>query len=272
MDVNSNILFAGSDEPLSARTLILDLVDTGAPPALSVRELVRAGAAFGIEPTGIRTALTRLKAEGRIRQVERGRYAIGASGALLQQRILGWRTVLERRRDWRGDWLFAIAGPQERADRTIWRRTVRALGLEGFAEAEINVWARPDNLADGAAGMRQRLAELEAAPSLLVVQARALDPERAARFQTLWNGHALQDGHARLADLLDRSAAGIDQADLPGAAVETLLLGRQAIRNIMRDPLLPDALCPTRALSRLIASMTDYDRLGKRIWHAFLSD
>ena len=57
---------------------------------------------------------------------------------------------------------------------------------------------------------------------------------------------------------------------LPAAAAETLLLGRQAIRAIMRDPLLPERLCPSDALAALIAAMTRYDRLGKRIWARYL--
>lgn len=265
------MLMAGS-QPISARTLILDLVDTGEPPAFSVRELVRAGAAFGIEPTGIRTALTRLKADGSVHQVERGRYTIGARGATLQHRILGWRTVIDRRRAWRGEWLLAIAGPQERADRTVWRRTVRALELEGFAEAEVNIWTRPDNLAGGVDGMRQRLIALESAPSLLLVQANGLDPARAVRFPGLWQGDTLRDAHARLASALDHSATRIGTAALPAAAAETLLLGRQAIRAIMRDPLLPEDFCPTDGLSALIAAMTRYDRIGKRVWHDYLAD
>ena len=271
MDELCNMLMATSPQPISARTLILDLVDTGEPPAFSVRELVRAGAAFGIEATGVRTALTRLKADGSVSQMERGRYTIGGRGAALQRRILGWRTVLDRRRAWQGEWLLAIAGPQERADRTVWRRTVRALELEGFAEAEVNVWARPDNLAGGIDGMRQRLTALEAAPSLLLVLASGLDPARAARFPALWQGDTLRDAHVRLATALDHSATRIAAADLPAAAAETLLLGRQAIRAIMRDPLLPEDFCPTDGLSALIAAMIRYDRIGKRVWHDYLA-
>ena len=118
--------------------------------------------------------------------------------------------------------------------------------------------------------MRQRLAELEAAPSLLVIQARNLDTARSIRFRMLWRCEEIRDAHRRLADLLDRSAAMIGEKDLPAAAAETLLLGRQAIRAIMRDPLLPDALCPGDGLSRLIASMNRYDRIGKRIWRNYL--
>ncbi len=270
MDQERNIIVA-EDDAMSARTLILDLLDTGEPPAFSASDLVRAGAAFGIEAPGIRTALTRLKSEGRVQPIARGRYTIGANAEPLKRRILGWRTRLDRRRAWDGQWLLAIAGPQERADRTAWRRTLRALDLEGFAEAEVNIWARPDNLADGAAGMRQRLAELEAAPSLFVVEARALDSARATYFPTLWQSDALRASHTRLAARLERSAADVEASDLPVAAAETLRLGRQAIRAIMRDPLLPEDLCPSDALTDLIATMTRYDRLGKRIWTQYLA-
>ena len=258
-------------DAMSARTLILDLFDTGDPQDFSVAELVRAGAAFGIEAPGIRTALTRLKSEGRVRPIARGRYAIGANAEPLQQRILGWRTRLDGRREWNGGWLLAVAGPQERADRTVWRRTLRALELEGFAEAETNVWARPDNLAGGADGTRARLADLEAAPSLFLCEARGLDPGRAARFRMLWKSDGLRAAHRQLAGDLDRSAEAVGAMDLAAAAAETLRIGREAIRRIMRDPLLPEALCPTDALTELVEAMTRYDRIGKRMWRAYLA-
>lgn len=257
-------------DAMSARTLILDLFDTGDPQDFSVAELVRAGAAFGIEAPGIRTALTRLKSEGRVRPIARGRYAIGANAEPLQQRILGWRTRLDGRREWNGGWLLAVAGPQERADRTVWRRTLRALELEGFAEAETNVWARPDNLVGGADGARERLTDLEAAPSLFLFEAGGLDAGRAARFRTLWQSDVLRAAHRKLAEDLDRSAGAVGDMDLAAAAAETLRIGREAIRRIMRDPLLPEALCPTDALTELVDAMTRYDRIGKRMWRAYL--
>lgn len=271
MDEKRNTIMADGNA-MSARMLILDLLDTGDPPTFTAGDLVRAGAAFGIEAPGIRTALTRLKSEGQVQSVARGRYTIGANAEPLKQRILGWRSRLDRRQAWAGHWLLAIAGPQDRADRTAWRRTLRALELEGFAEAEVNIWVRPANLADGADGMRHRLIRLEAARSLLVAEARALDDERNARFRTLWDVDTLQASYKRLASLLEESAAKIETRDLPSAAAETLLLGRQAIRAIMRDPLLPEELCPSDALAGLIAAMIRYDRLGKRIWKRYLAE
>ena len=272
MDVQRNTGITAAPVSVSARTLILDLLDTGDPHSFTVRELVRAGAAFGIKPTGIRTALTRLKAEGRVRPLARGRYTIGASGEPLKQRILGWRTVLDRRCEWTGDWLLAIAGPRERYDRSRWRRTVRALGIEGFVEAETNVWVRPDNLHGGPHTVRTSLAALEAAPTLLLVQARGLDGGRTVRYRELWRAGDMREAHRELAARLDRSVTAIEKAELPAAAADSLLLGRQAIRAIIRDPLLPEALCPSDALEQLIAAMVRYDRVGKRVWLSYLAD
>ena len=45
MDTERNIVNSADAGGMSARMLILDLLDTGAPPAFTVAELVRAGAA-----------------------------------------------------------------------------------------------------------------------------------------------------------------------------------------------------------------------------------
>ena len=59
--------------------------------------------------------------------------------------------------------------------------------------------------------------------------------------------------------------------DLSAAAAETLTLGRQAIRRITRDPLLPEELGPSDDLTRLVDAMIVYDRIGKRVWRDYLA-
>ena len=53
--------------------------------------------------------------------------------------------------------------------------------------------------------------------------------------------------------------------------VETLSIGRYVIRHILLDPLLPKALLATDDRYRLIEQMRQYDRLGQRLWQAFLA-
>ncbi len=101
---------------LDARTLILDLFaafDGGPSHAriLSTRDLLRAGDLMDLSPTAVRTAITRLKQDGRIRAVDRGRYSQGEGDDPWRRRIDGWREVLSRRRAWDGGWLMAAARP-----------------------------------------------------------------------------------------------------------------------------------------------------------------
>lgn len=271
LDKHCNDMDLVDDEPLSARSLILDLIDIDDAATVDVRQLTRAGEAFGIEAAGIRTGLARLKREGTIEQVGRGRYAVGVGGQVLQRRVAGWRDVLNRRRTWKGDWLLVVAGPLERADRTTWRRTLRALELEGFMEAETNVWTRPDNLVGGAKAIRARLNDLECAPSLLLVRASGMDPARQRAYPKLWPTEALQASHAELTELLQRAAEALTGAHGHDAARTALTLGRRAVRQILRDPLLPDDICSPQPLARLIAAMTHFDTLGKRIWQDFFA-
>lgn len=259
------------DGEVSARTVILDLLATGHGAAFSAADFVRAGTAFGLGPISMRTAITRLKAETRLVQEGRGSYRVGPAAEPLQRRIRGWRSVLERRTCWDGAWLLALAGPAERADRTIWRHTVKALGFEGFVEAETNVWARPANLAGGAEAMRQRLAELGYASSLLLVTAWDFDAVRRERLPGLWDGPALAGGHTELRIALQRSRDRLARAEPATAAAETLRLGRRAVRRIVLDPLLPDSFGTAEALRALVAAMEVYDGFGKAVWRDFLA-
>lgn len=258
------------DAPITARTLVLDLLGANGRAGYSTAQLVCAGAAFGLAAVGMRTAIARLKAQGRVRQVARGAYAIGPAGEPLQRRLRDWRNVLSRRAAWNGAWLMAIAGPVERADRNAWRRTLRALDFNGFAEAEAGLWVRPDNLVGGAPGARVQLADFGHADTLMVVSAHDVDDDRDARFRALWDAATLTASLADIADRLERHAEAITRQSPAQAAADTLLLGRAAIRAIVHDPLLPDALCAPAGLARLIAQMTRYDRLGRQAWQAYL--
>lgn len=255
--------------PPGARTIVLDLIATRQHTTLSAADLVRAGAAFGIEPTGMRTAIARLKADGRIRLVSRGHYTAGDRTEPLQRRLRGWRSIVDRRRTWSGSWMLALISSIERADRTVLRRTIRALEIGGFREAEPGMWMRPDNLVGGVSSVRTEFAALGAAPSMLMANARDLDGDREARLPSLWRAAELASAHLDLAMRLDAHAGMIEREPVPAAAAATLILGRAAIRRIIRDPLLPDQLGGIDALETLIDSMNRYDVVGRRAWQAF---
>ncbi|MEG3178747.1 hypothetical protein U1872_21155 [Sphingomonas sp. RB3P16] len=255
-----------------ARTVILDLLSTRERETCSAAEIVRAGSAFGIEATGMRTAITRLKADHRIRQVARGLYAPGEASEPLQRRLQGWRTIIDRRGGWSGGWLLVVISSAERADRSGLRRTMRALDFGGFAEAEGGIWVRPENLHGGVATVRAELTALGALPSMLMARTHDFDVAREARLRSLWNMADVEPGYRSLAAALDAHGEHAFEEPLATAAATTLILGREAIRRLVHDPLLPDELGGVAALTDLLAAMTRYDRIGQLVWRRFLTD
>jgi phenylacetic acid degradation operon negative regulatory protein len=79
------------------------------------------------------------------------------------------------------------------------------------------------------------------------------------------------EGYSRLIEELKRSEERASSLSIDQALVETLSIGRYAIRHILLDPLLPKALLGTDDRYRLIEQMRQYDRLGQRLWQAFLA-
>lgn len=257
----------GNKETFDARTLILDLLAARANPVFDVRSLLRAGDLFDLSPEAMRTAIARLKREGRLKAIGRGRYAEGDAPGPWRRRIDGWRGVLDRRAPWHGDWFLAALRPSS-ITRTEWRRTLRALNAEGFRQTSQGPWLRPGNLAGGVEACRTRLLDLGAAPGLLLARAEGLDANVA--ILDLWDTAALADeARANLRRLAD-SAQRLDGLAPAEAARESLLLGRSVVRAILLDPLLPESWSSSTVLPELIAAMKDYQRHGVAAWSTYL--
>jgi phenylacetic acid degradation operon negative regulatory protein len=62
-----------------------------------------------------------------------------------------------------------------------------------------------------------------------------------------------------------------ERTQTPEACLEEhFLLGREAIRLIVLDPLLPEPLAPTDERRSLVADARDYNDAGLRLWALFL--
>lgn len=262
-DKNSN------KETPDARTLILDMLAARGDPTFDVRSLVRAGALFGLSPQAMRTAIARLKREGRLKSLGRGCYAGGDAPGPWRRRIDGWRDVLARREPWKGDWFMAALRPGA-VSRTQWRHTLRALNAEGFRQTSQGPWLRPGNLAGGVEACRDRLTDLGAAPSLLLSRSESLSPP--VPFRDLWDIERLENDARRTLGRLRASAAGLEGLAPAQAAWESLIVGRAVVRAIVLDPLLPEAWTPSAVLPELIAAMKAYRRQGVTAWTAYLAD
>jgi phenylacetic acid degradation operon negative regulatory protein len=254
----------------SPRSLILDLLSTlGRAPA-PVRALVEAGQLFGIAENTLRVALTRLLADELVERDARGRYRLGPAAAAVSQQTRGWREVEERRIRWDGAWVGVSTAGLGRGRAAQRQRRARALRLLGFRPLATGLEIRPDNLAGGVPGVREQLAGLGLEAPALVFRLDELDAESTARACSLWDGATLVASYCEVRARIEASAARLPQLPREEAMTESFLLGGAAIRQIVRDPLLPDPIVPAHELRALVAAMRRYDRLGRSAWAGWL--
>ncbi len=251
------------------RSLILNLLLAAEGEPLPAREAVAAAALFGIRENSVRVTLARLAGAGLIEAAGRGSYRLGPAATGLAADVATWRTALTRLRDWDGGWIAVHVGSLGRSDRVALRARDRALALAGLRELERGLFLRPDNLVGGVAALRERLHKLGLDDGAAVFVARDLDAAREARARALWDGEALTRGYhemqARLADWLARAP----ELDPEEAARESFLLGNEAIRQLVFDPLLPAPLVDAEARHTFSAMVQRFDREGHAIWQQF---
>jgi phenylacetic acid degradation operon negative regulatory protein len=250
---------------MTARGLILSLMNAIGTEQMSTAQLVSAGKIFGLEASAVRMAATRLIKEGLLASAGRGRYVSGPGAAALRNQVRGWRQLEERRRPWSGEWLAVLTGNLGRTDR-------RRLALNGFAEAEPDLWIRPSNLALSLAALRDELITLGLDQEASLIQISDYLAPTSDDFSQLWDAEALQAEYRKALDLVQRSMTQIGELTAIQAARETLLLGQAVIRLINLDPLLPDEMVDGALMRTLIDEMKRYDRLGKRCWRDYYAE
>ncbi len=254
----------------SAKSLILDLLQSLRGRSMPVRALVEAGALFGLAENSVRVALVRLLARGLVERDGPGRYRLAASAQPISRRVGGWSSADARTLRWNGSWVGAFVHGLARGDRPGRRRDARALAFLGFAELEPGLFIRPDNLRGGVAQTRRELYALGLDPAARVLAASQLDDESETRARQLWDGASLVRGQREAREHVERSAARLPRLRREAAMVETFLVGGRAIRQIALDPCLPEEIAPLSERRALVAAMRDYDRTGRAHWSDFM--
>lgn len=252
------------------RQLILRLLLGAGGAPLSARDAVRACALFGIPASGVRVALARLAAAGLVEPVERGAYRLGPRASTLAADVAAWREAHARTREWSGDWIAVHVGALGRSNRVALRARVRALGMLGLRELDRGLHVRPDNLAGGVTAVRKRLSRLGLERDAAVFQASGFDAERERRARSLWDGGALARGYRATRTRLARWLANFRRLDLDAAARESFLLGDEAIRQLVFDPLLPRPLVDEQARADFVETVIRFDAAGQAVWNEFL--
>lgn len=256
---------------LSAPSLLLDLLGTHGGE-VNVAGLCRAGAVFGVGGTTVRVTLTRLVAEGKLRRVRRGVYAPPSDPSELSQRVAAWRRHGEELVDWEGDWVAVHDGDVLRSDKVAWRTHQRALSLSGFRALGNGLQVRPNNRPGGAKATAAALRGIGLSSGASVFLAGPFDSELYARAASLWDIDGIQRALAGRRAEIAQSLARLDSMGRDAAVRETLLLGRDTITLILRDPVLPDQLMPSAARTELIAAMSGYQAAALPLWKEWLEE
>lgn len=252
------------------KNLILNLLLAAGGEPLSASDAVASCQLFGIRENSVRVALVRLNAAGLIESVGRGAYRLGPQAATLAADIASWRHAEQRVCDWDGSWLMVSTAGLRRSDRAALRLRERALALAGFETLAPELHVRPDNLVGHAEGARHRLQQLGLDPDAHVFVARDLAPELDQRARQLWADKHLDQSYARTRHKLDAWLQGADQLELETAARESYVLGNEAIRQLVFDPLLPHPLVDANARSDFLKAVIAFDAAGHRIWQRLL--
>jgi phenylacetic acid degradation operon negative regulatory protein len=255
---------------LTARELVIDFLSNRYPREMSVQEITAVGSALGFSEQSLRMALTRLVEQSVAANTGRGLYRLSPSGEAMRDEVRKWRHLDGLAKPWSGAWIGVFDANVPRSDRAALRRHERAMRLRGFRELQVGFWIRPANLRDSVAELRDHLRALGLHPAALVVGLHGLDDHTRASATSLWDTAAMLGTYRALTDELLASKVKLERLSLDIAAAESMVLGRDVIRHINLDPLLPDELMPQEALASLVRTMSDYDHNARQIWRRFM--
>ncbi len=248
------------------RSLILNLLLASEGRGQSARELITGCALFGIRENSVRVALVRLAAEALVEPASRGVYRLGPRAAALASDVVTWRSAEERVREWGGGWITAHVGALGRSNRVTLRARDRALAMVGLRELDRGLYVRPDNLVGGVKEVRERLHKLGLDEAAAVFIATDFDAGRQARACNLWDGTALTQGYRDTRLALEHWRHRAESLDPETAAREAYVLGNEAIRRLVFDPLLPSPLVDVDERRALAVAVRDHDRTGHALW------
>lgn len=255
---------------LTAKELVLDFLSNRAPREMAAKVIVDSAAALGFSEQSIRMALTRLVEEELARNPARGLYRLAPSGDAMRREVRKWRNITALTQSWSHDWICIYDAPIARSDRAALRRHEQAIRLRGFREFRAGLWLRPANLRLSTAEVREELGALGLHRDALVAEIRNLDEPARDQAMGLWDVKVLLASYEALMAAMESSQRRVAWMELADAAAETLVLGRDVIRHINLDPLLPEELMPQRPLRAMVHKMLEYDEKARMIWRQFM--
>ncbi|MDX1496344.1 MAG: PaaX family transcriptional regulator C-terminal domain-containing protein [Salinisphaeraceae bacterium] len=250
----------------TAKKLILGLLLAREGQPLTVREAINACALFNITENNVRVTLVRLSGEGLIESHGRGAYVLGPAAITTASEVAHWHEAEARLQPWSGSYICVHTSTLGRSDRKALRRREWALNILGMRELERGLYLRPDNLAGGVDGVRQRLLSLGLEAAAAVFVATDFDRERRQHIEQLWDGSALNNLYNKETQRLERWMERCQELEADVAARESYLMGSKAIRQLVFDPWLPEPMIDAAARHHFLQTVQRFDECGKAIW------
>ena len=242
-------------EPLSARSIILSVLLGSHPPVLSGRRLIGLAELFGIRSGTVRTALSRMSANGEL-TADDGDYSLGPRLLQRQRQQDDGRSVPTDA--WDGRWVTAIAAADRRsaAERRAFRTAMVGARL---AELRPDIWMRPANIS-----------RVDRPEDVLVITGELAADDPVDLVGQLWPLVSLNERSCALRVALECHRASLD-ADEPSVLANTFVLSAAVVRYLRIEPQLPLELVPPDwDPSRLRAVYDDFEAAFQRLLRAFL--
>jgi phenylacetic acid degradation operon negative regulatory protein len=129
---------------------------------------------------------------------------------------------------------------------------------------------RPNNLTPGIEGIRNELCALGLDPEAPVFRMERLSSADERRARAMWDSAALEQSYSRLHRDIDLATIRLAKLPLNDALREVFLLGREGIRQVVLDPLLPAPLIDEDERSAMVGALQDYCDRGLDLWARFL--
>lgn len=259
---------------VGAKAVVLEVLSAGESiyhGTLPVRSLVQAASVFDIAENSVRVAIVRLRAEGLLESPGRGEYRLGPSAQVVNDKIHGWRTASSRVGNWDGSWAAVYTADLSRTDRPALRRRQRALRYLGFEALKPGLFLRPNNLTPGIDGLRDELVALGLDANASVFRMDELNPDQERRARALWDSPGLEQTYSKLHGELTVSMGRLEELPLNDSVRESFLLGREGIRHVVLDPLLPEPLVDEDKRSTMVHVLQSYCDKGLNLWARFLA-
>ncbi|NWD66886.1 PaaX family transcriptional regulator [Pseudomonas gingeri] len=258
------------DKPgITAPALILDLLVSGGE-ALGAKDFARAGTLVGLSASTVRVGLNRLVGQGKIQHTARGTYALIEDEDALTGMLARWHARSRAVVEWRNAWVGVLDADVLRSDKRAWRHHGLALSLFGFKRLRSGLAIRPDNLRGGVPELRNQMLPLGLSTSAVVCRLDTLSPQHEDEGRQLWKAAQLDSVDRFWFQRLKASAAHIRLLDPERAALEALITGRAVIAHLMRDPLLPEQMRPSRSRAKLVEEALGYQKDARLLWRTWL--